>query len=127
MRTFFIVMAGRVLPRAASFGVAVSMFGSMFTITTVMPVGETFLSFGLTWIDYVIILFGCVVWFLISRYEENQSKVADGMGEEAVRIMLEGKSMKFRWAALLIGFALVVSLGVYGPGYDASAFIYRGF
>ena len=127
VRTFFIVMAGRVLPRAASFGVAVSMFGSMFTITTVMPVGETFLSFGLTWIDYIIILFGCAVWFLISRYEEKQSKVADGMGEEAVRIMLEGKSMKFRWAALLIGFALVVSLGVYGPGYDASAFIYRGF
>ena len=50
-----------------------------------------------------------------------------GDGTDAFRIMLETKPTAIRWIVLLAGFAFVLAMGVYGPGYDASAFIYRGF
>ena len=37
------------------------------------------------------------------------------------------KPLALRWLLFLGAFAAVVILGVYGPGYDAGAFIYRGF
>ncbi|MCF0230571.1 MAG: hypothetical protein HUJ76_12880 [Parasporobacterium sp.] len=127
VRTFFIVLIGRIFPKAVSFGAAVSMFLSMFRLNTGTPFGETMMSFGLTPTDYAILAAGCIVWFLISMYEEKSAQREGNQGEEAFRTMLEGKPVILRWLVLLAGFAAVLSLGVYGPGYDVAAFIYRGF
>ena len=44
-----------------------------------------------------------------------------------IREALDEKPVLLRWAVYLLGFAAVLIFGIYGPGYDASAFIYRGF
>lgn len=132
VRTFFVVLAGRVFPKAASFTVAVNMFFSMFIPNRGTPFAETVMNLGLSGVDYLLILFGCAVWFLISLHEERDAiasgaATAVGAGTEAVRRSLDEKPLALRWAVLLAAFALVLTFGIYGPGYDAGAFIYRGF
>ena len=127
VRTFFVVLAGRVFPKAASFAVAISMFFSMFRLNHGVPFTETVLGLGLTGTDFLILLAACIIWFLISLYEEKTARSQGGAGDKAIRDMLERRPLLLRWALLLITFAAVLSLGIYGPGYDAAAFIYRGF
>lgn len=127
LRTFLIVTFGRVFPKAASFSVAISMFFSVFRINHGTPLTETMMSLGITGADYLILLVCIIIWFCVSLYEERYAIKNGGDGTDAFRIMLESKPLVLRWVVLLLGFAFVLGLGVYGPGYDASAFIYRGF
>ncbi len=127
VRTFFVVLVGRVFPKAVSFTAAISMFFSMFRMNSGVPFSETMMSFGLTQIDYLILVVCCAVWLLISIYEEKTARKEGGAGEEAFRSMLDEKPLPFRWGLLLMMLAAVFVLGIYGPGYEASAFIYRGF
>lgn len=118
IRTFFIVVFGRMFPKAASFSAAIYMYGSILR-----PCGgdgfiETVMSLGLAGSDFIIILFGCVVWFIISFRQERGVKIRQSLQETALPL---------RWFILLAGFAVILVFGVYGPGYDAAAFIYRGF
>ena len=127
IRTFFIVVCGRIFPKAASFGVAVSMFFSMFRSNAGVPFGETIMSLGLTHTDFVIILVCCIIWFIVSLIQEREMRADGGDGNTGFRHMLAGSPLPVRWTILIIGFAMVLGLGIYGPGYDAAAFIYRGF
>lgn len=127
IRTFFIVVCGRVFPKAASFGVAISMFFSMFRLNHGVPFGETIMSLGLTNTDFLIILVCCIIWFVVSFVQEREMRAKGGNGNTGFRHMLERKPLPIRWIIILVGFALVLGLGIYGPGYDAAAFIYRGF
>ncbi len=130
VRTFFLIVVGRMFPKAESFSAAMSMYASIIGIgagadaaANAAGSGDagfltTLLSLGLDWGDFVILLLGCIVWFRISWLQEKGTKIRESMGE---------MTLAKRWAILLLGFAAVLVLGVYGPGYDASAFIYRGF
>ena len=147
IRTFLIVSIGRAFPRAASAGVAFSMMGSLFAVTSVEPFRATVSSFGLGMGDYVVIALACIVWFIVSfiaEREENRAKAAhadkkkgivsgraQGEGDAEtgaeVRNLIDKLSLPVRWALYLGLFLAVLLLGVYGPGYSASTFIYRGF
>ena len=127
VRTFVIVTFGRALPKAASFSVAVSMVVSAFAGNHGVSFCETMMSLGLTGIDYLILAGGCIIWLIISLYEERDMKKHGGDGTEAFREMLARKPLPLRWIVFLLALAAVLAVGIYGPGYDASAFIYRGF
>lgn len=118
LRTFLIVVFGRVLSRALSFGAAVSMFCSVFRPNHGSAFGETVTDLGLYPADFIILAVCMIVWFAISFIEETK---------EPVRELLSRRSYALRWTLMLILLAAVLMLGIYGPGYDASAFIYRGF
>ena len=52
----------------------------------------------------------------------------EGAGTDAeMREYIDTKSTLVRWAIYLALFAAVLIFGIYGPGYDASVFIYREF
>ena len=127
IRTFFIVVCGRIFPKAASFGVAITMFFSMFKLDHGVPFRETIMGLGLNGMDFLIIAGCCVIWLLISMYEERDARINGGDGSKAFRQKLDEIPLPARWVILLAGFAIVLILGIYGPGYDAAAFIYRGF
>jgi len=84
---------------------------------------ETILTLGLTNIDFYIILFGCIVWFILSLIQER----GGDKDNTYIRKKMAEMALPLRWIILLAGFVCVLVLGVYGPGYDAAAFIYRGF
>ena len=44
-----------------------------------------------------------------------------------IREVLATKNIAIRWAVWIIGILAIIIFGMYGPGFDASAFIYRGF
>ena len=127
IRTFFIVVCGRIFPKAASFGVAISMFFSMFRLNDGVPFGETIMSLGLSNADFLIILVCCIIWFFVSLVQEREMRANGGDGNKGFRQKLESWPFPVRWILLLMCFALILALGIYGPGYDAAAFIYRGF
>ena len=118
LRTLMIVTIGRMFPKAASFTVALSMYTSIFKGNGGVPFSEQILQLGLTGIDYCILLGACAVWFVISFYQEKGIKIRDALAE--MNIVL-------RWVILILGVTAVLVAGIYGPGYDAAAFIYRGF
>lgn len=64
IRTFFIVVMGRMFPTAVSFGAAIYMYGAMFRPDMGGGFGETIMSLGLTEMDFAIVLMGCIVWFI---------------------------------------------------------------
>lgn len=123
IRTFFIVVFGRMFAKGASFGAALYMYGAMFRHDMGGGFSETIMTLGLTNIDFCIILFGCIVCFVISLIQER----AGDKDNMTVRRKMAEMPLPLRWAILLAGLACVLVLGVYGPGYDAAAFIYRGF
>ena len=146
LRTLLLVSFGRIFPKAASFGTAVSMMGSIFAITNYDGFVATIHSFGLVKADYVILIVACAIWFVVSLLEERQENKAkeaapakkgivqgkaQGEGDAEtgaeVRLLIDRLPLPGRWVIYLAGFATVLCLGVYGPGFDASTFIYRGF
>ena len=123
VRTFFIVVFGRMFAKATSFGAALYMYGALFRPDMGNGFSETILTLGLTNIDFCIILFGCIVWFILSFIQER----GGDKDNTYIRNKMAEMALPLRWIILLAGFACVLVLGVYGPGYDAAAFIYRGF
>ena len=117
VRTFLLIVIGRIFPKSVSFSAAITMFCSMFRGNG-EEVMKLIFSLGLDAVDFLIILLCCTLWFVISFKQEKGIKIRESLGS---------KCLPYRWATLLLGFAAVLVLGVYGPGYDASAFIYRGF
>lgn len=123
IRTFLIVVFGRMFPKASSFGAAIYMYGAIFRPDMGGGFSETVMTLGLTNIDFLIILMGCIVWFIFSLIQER----AGDNDNTTIRNKLAQTALPVRWLILLAGFAAVLMFGVYGPGYDAAAFIYRGF
>lgn len=145
LRTMLIVVIGRVFPRAASFSVAISMLGSITKIYSNKGFKETIYSMGLTKYDYIILIAACTIWLIVSivqEYEEKKAAKEDstsivagksGVDSEIVetgaefRNVLDKGILPIRWVAYIAIILIIVIFGVYGPGYDASTFIYRGF
>ena len=93
-----------------------------------------------------MLIVACAVWFIVSLLQERQENKAkedapekkgivqgkaQGDGDEEtgaeVRLLIDGLPLPIRWVIYLVGFAAILGFGVYGPGFDASTFIYRGF
>lgn len=79
---------------------------------------ETLFSIGVRWLDIWIII-GCLLMLL--TVDIIYSK------KGPVRKIIKRHRIAFRWALWIGLFLLVILCGMYGPGYDASSFIYQGF
>ncbi len=77
----------------------------------------TMLKLGLTGLDYGILLFGILLMFAVSLYEEKKG---------SLREYLWGKPL-LRYALMLGILLCVLLMGSYGIGYNASNFIYNQF
>ncbi len=77
----------------------------------------TMLKLGLTGLDYIILLCGIVLMFAVSLYEEKKGDV---------REMLWTKPA-LRYSLIFLLFVIVLLMGSYGIGYNASNFIYNQF
>lgn len=118
LRTFCIVMFGRIFPKAVSFTVAIGMIKSMCVFNPGIFLNGHMLELGLCQIDWLILVFMCVVWLISSLIAENGVNVREFISKQNIAV---------RWGIWIAAIALIMIFGVYGPGYDASTFIYRGF
>ena len=72
---------------------------------------------GLTLDDFVVVLISFIIVLVISVMQEKGIKI---------RETFEKQGLVFRWLVLLGGIFAIIIFGVYGPGYNAVDFIYRG-
>ncbi len=118
IRTFILIVIGRIFPISLSFSAALYSFISIFRGPGDVPFHEEIFSLGLEPADFIVIFAGCVIWFAVSCMQESGKNI---------RTALDEKPVLARWCAYFALSVAVLILGMYGPGYDAGAFIYRGF
>lgn len=79
---------------------------------------ETILNTGVTWMDINIIIIGIIMMLIVARLRENHTYA---------RCWIAKQILPFRWGIWFVLLGIVLIYGYYGPGYDASQFIYQGF
>jgi len=112
-RTIIIVVVGMLLFRSPSirdFGISISR---IFT-----KASSNILDFGLTKIDFGIIIFSIIVLILVGLIEKNKT---------SLYMYLKQKNICIKYAFYLILIMLIIIFGIYGPGYNISDFIYGSF
>jgi hypothetical protein len=72
----------------------------------------------LTGLDYGILLFGIVLMFTVSVIQEKKG---------SIRQLLWEKNPLLRYVLLFVLLLIVLLMGSYGLGYNASSFIYNQF
>lgn len=117
LRTFIIVCIGYVFDIAPSFRQAMLSFKRMM----IMPLSgiHQILDLGLTKGDYLTIALGGIIIFVVSILNEGS--------KENLRIRIDRKPVMLEWAIVLVGILVIITFGVYGPGYNASDFVYAQF
>lgn len=79
---------------------------------------ETILATEITWLDINLIIFGILCVLIVDLLSEKYG---------SARAWLKGQCFGLRWSIWIGLFILILIYGMYGPGYDASVFIYQGF
>ena len=119
LRTSGFVLIGMLIFRAKRFKIAVEMFKSMFTIRNLeMIFNGKLYSIGLKPADFVVLVIGILLMFVVSIYQEKGYKI---------REKIEKQNIVFRWVLYYGCLIAIIVLGIYGPGYNASDFIYGQF
>ena len=77
----------------------------------------TMMKLGLTGLDYGIILGGIAVMFAVSLYQEKKGSVREMLWDKPV----------LRYILVFVLLVIVLLMGSYGIGYNASDFIYNQF
>ena len=75
-------------------------------------------EYGMDRANFIIIALSLLVLFIVSWIRR------DGV---SLRSRIDRQPLVLRWALVIAAIAAVVFFGVYGPGFDASQFIYFQF
>jgi len=118
LRTGFIFLVGRLITAPGTIAASAWIFGSILTTFNPWALFDgTLLGIGLTASDFVILAAGFLFVLIISFLQERGS----------VREMISRRCLPIRWGLYIAAILVVLILGVYGAGYDASTFIYGQF
>ncbi len=118
LRMFILMNLIRIVDLFPNVGQYFSRMGSLVTTFNFHILWDgTMLKLGLTGLDYIIIGCGIALMFAVSVFQEKKG---------SVREMLWTKPA-LRYSLLFILFVIVLLMGSYGIGYNASNFIYNQF
>ena len=119
-RTFIVVLVGYVFDVAPNFGEAMRTFALFFTDQNLSVGWSQISTLGLGKKEYLLILAGIVLVFIVSIIQERNEKTT-------IREMLDKKPFIIRWGAVFVGVMALVVFGVYGSGFNAADFVYMQF
>lgn len=118
LRTFFLCCIGRVFFRAENIKVSFEILRK--TISTFNPwvlVDGSLFTYGLDQWNFILMVITIVVLFIVDMLQEKMS----------LRQSLAQQNIIFRWTIIYLGIFSIIVFGIYGEGYNASAFIYNQF
>ena len=116
--TFVLITISWVIFRASNLRAGLSMLKRMVTdFTPWVFFDGTLYQFGIEARSFFALIF-CII--LVAAAEHYQEK-------GNIREMLERQHIIVRWSIYLGAIALIIVLGVYGPGYSATQFLYGQF
>ena len=118
--TFVLTTFAWIFFRAESLSQACSYIARIFTKPDWWALSDgTIYRLGLTRMEMNILLSSLWILFAASliKYKRN----------ETLDVFLAKQCAWFRWLAVCVLFAYIFLFGIYGPGFDASQFIYFQF
>lgn len=117
-RTFIICCIGRVFFRANGLKAALIMLKNMFTgIQPENIASDELFTHGLDRNNFFFALVSIAVLWAADMLQERMH----------IRQELQKQGIVFRWIIIFAGIFALMIFGIYGPGYDASSFIYEQF
>lgn len=118
LRTFFLCCVGRIFFRADGLHQALSLIKKMLLHTNPSILfGFDYSVFGISGGDVVLAIVSMAVLLIVDMLQEKME----------IRQTLSKQNIIFRWIIIFAGLFAVIIFGIYGPGYDASSFIYEQF
>lgn len=120
VRTFFLFCIGRVITIPDDLHATAQIlkkFVADFQPWQLMD--QTLYGYGLDQREFYLIILSLLLLWVISLIQEK--------GEMTVRERIANWNIVFRWGFYYIVVAVILIFGVYGPGYDAAAFVYMQF
>lgn len=118
VRTFILVVIGRFFSRAVSLSAALIMMKNSLVFNPTILFNGDLYKLGLSEREFTLLFFCLLLWFFVSLIQERGC---------SVRELISRQNLVFRWGLYFAGIGAILIFGIYGIGYDASAFIYRGF
>lgn len=119
-RTFIVVLVGYVFDIAPSFSGALNMIKLSLFDQHIRTGITQICNLGVGKKDYVVLLAGMFVIFVVSVIQERNSSTS-------LRVMLDKKPLILRWSLTLVCLVTVLIFGIYGPGYNPAEFVYMQF
>ncbi len=118
VRTFGLFCIGRIITIPNDLHMTVLVFRKfLLEFNPWELVDETLYTYGLDEKDMFLLVCMFVVLWAVSMLQEKGG----------LRTRVAGYNMAFRWAVYYIAIIALFIFGIYGPGYDASNFVYAGF
>ncbi len=117
LTTFVLVNISWIFFRADGLTAAFRMLRSCFTYNPWILTDGSFLEMGLDGKDWNVLIASIAVLLIVSLMQERFS----------VREKLEKQNFIFRYAIYTAAVIAILVFGMYGPGYNASQFIYMQF
>ena len=118
VKLLIIVIIGELFFKAKTLAVGWTMFSSIFTNFNLSTFKDTLPFLRLDVADWMIVLIGIVVIFLVDFYKEFHG---------SIRNTIEQKPTWMRWSIIYTCIFALLIFGAYGPGYDIVAMIYAEF
>ena len=118
IKTFVLAAVAWIFFRADSIKQALSMLKSIITgWNPYVLFDESFYLLGLNGKEFRMLILSIGILWLVSFLQERMK----------LRETFRKQNLLFQWSILLLGIFAVLIFGVYGPGYDATQFIYGNF
>ena len=116
--TFILITISWVIFRSANLRAGISMLKRIVTDFTpwVLFDGSLY-EFGISSHSFIALILCVILMMIVESMQEKGN----------MREMLEKQHIIVRWGIYLGAIALVTVLGVYGPGYSATQFLYGQF
>ena len=119
VRTFMLFVIGRMITVPGNLTVSWDIVKRIITDFGPWELCDgTLLKVGLDWPNWVVAALSMFLLWKVSCMQERKIKV---------RETIAGLNIVIRWSIYFIIIFSVLIFGIYGAGYDASAFVYMGF
>lgn len=119
IKVFGFAAIGNMFFRLSSLSSTIHMMGLAFSeFHPWILFNGSILKLGVSYKDINIIILGTVMLLIASVLREKYTSAREWISKQL---------FPFRWLIWLMLFVLTLIYGMYGPGYSASEFIYRGF
>lgn len=103
--------------RASTVSQALAFFKGMRVFNPQVLFNDSLFSYGLDRVNFELLFLSILVLFVVSWNQRSGS----------LRDKINRQPLPFRWSVVICGILAVLLFGIYGPGFDASQFIYVQF
>ena len=118
-RTLFCLCTSWVFVRASGFMNGIYMIKNIFSAKNInILFDDSLYNLGLTEKDFGIVGVALLILMFVDHKKEKGIKIREEIYKQNIWA---------QWLIMLIAVFVVLILGIYGPGYDATAFIYENF